>query len=53
MVMGKCPKCGSLDIDCKGFLMGADRIYYSGSNRIIACSCNNCGYIELFKEIKK
>ena len=54
MDMDKCPKCGSSDIDNKGFMMGGDRVYYyPGTNRIIAPSCNNCGYMELYKEIKK
>jgi len=59
--MTVCPKCGSSNIDNTGHMTGRGRvIYYPGSakvlargNQIIACSCNDCGYIELYKEIKK
>jgi len=64
MPMDKCPKCGSTDIDVNGHLMGRLRVNYMKDLKgikfgfvrgqaIKAFSCNNCGYIEFYRELKK
>jgi len=49
----KCPKCGGEMVEEDRFLFPFVKMAEEPGDKTILFSCKNCGYIELYKEMKE